>query len=87
MAKLKVVLLLILAVVLADFAIENHQPLPVLRFFTFDLGTLPTFLLAYGSLALGLVAGWLVHSLRLRRKKRQAAAPASTAAQEEQKTT
>lgn len=86
MAKLKVVLLLILAVVLADFAVENTQPPVVIRLFKFDLGTIPTFLLAYISLALGFVLGWLGHSLRIRRKRREAAAAALTAAQEEQKT-
>jgi cell division protein FtsX len=86
MSKLKAVLLVILAAVLVDFAVENSAPPPDLKLFKFALGQFPTFLLAYVCLALGLVVGWTAHVLRMRRKRRQAAAaavPAST--QEEQK--
>ncbi len=83
MSKLKVALLIVLAVILADLAIENTQPHPAIRFFKYELGHLPTYLLAYLSLGLGIVIGWTAHALRIR-KKRRAAALAST--QEEQKT-
>jgi uncharacterized integral membrane protein len=81
MAKFKAVLLVILAAVLVDFAVENTQSPPDIRLFKFVLGHVPTFLLAYGCLALGLVVGWTAHVLRIRTKKREAAsaaAPAST---------
>ena len=58
MRKLKVVLLIILAVVLADFAFENAQPAPAIKLFKFQLGELPSFLLTYLSLAVGVVIGW-----------------------------
>jgi len=83
MAKLKLILLILLAVVLADFAVENAQPLPVLKLFKFELGQLPTFLLAYISLAVGLVIGWVGHVLRIRRKRREA--EAALAAEQQQK--
>jgi uncharacterized integral membrane protein len=72
MSKLKVVWLIILAVVLLDFAMENSQPSPMIKFFKFPLTELPTFLLVYLSLAVGLVLGWFAHAVRLRRKKREA---------------
>jgi uncharacterized integral membrane protein len=85
MRKLKVVLLIILAVVLADFAFENAQPAPAIKLFKFQLGELPSFLLTYLSLAVGVVIGWVAHGLRLRRKRRGAqAAPAALAQQQQQ---
>jgi uncharacterized integral membrane protein len=74
MNKIKVVLLIILAVVLVDFAVENSQPAPPIKVFKFLLGELPTFLLAYISLTVGLAIGWLAHGLRIRRKRREAQA-------------
>ncbi len=75
MNKFKMILLLIVLVVLADFAWENKALQPQeLKLFTFTLGQIPTFLLAYISLALGLIVGWLGHALRIRKKKKQAAA-------------
>lgn len=68
------ILLLIVLVVLADFALENPGPTQELKLFKFTLGQAPTFLLAYGGLVLGLLIGWLSHALRIRKKKRQAAA-------------
>jgi cell division protein FtsX len=86
MSRLKAVFLVILAAVLVAFAVENTQPAPDIKLFKFVLGTLPTFALAYICLALGLIAGWTGHVLRVRRKRRQAAAAAALAlAQEEQK--
>jgi len=73
--KLKMILLLIVLVVLVDFALENKSlPPPELKLFTFSLGQVPVFLLAYIGLAVGLVVGWFGHALRLRKKKKQAAA-------------
>ena len=63
MSKLKVVLLIILAVVLVDFAVENAQPAPAIKLFKFQLGELPSFLLVYLSLAVGVVIGWVAHGL------------------------
>jgi uncharacterized integral membrane protein len=77
MSKLKVVWLIILAVILVDFALENSQPSPMIKFFKFPLTELPTYLLVYLSLAVGVVLGWFAHALRLRRKKRQAQETAS----------
>ncbi|MCX5892130.1 MAG: hypothetical protein NTW80_04010 [Deltaproteobacteria bacterium] len=75
MNKFKMILLLIVLVVLADFAWENKAlPAPELKLFTFTLGQIPTFLLAYISLVLGLIVGWIAHVLRIRKKKRQVAA-------------
>ena len=74
MNKLKLVLLIILVAVLVDFAAENPLPRLELKLFKLSLGQVPTFLLAYISLALGLVMGWVGHVLRIRKKRRQAAA-------------
>ena len=74
MNKLKLVLLIILVAVLVDFAAENPLPRLELKLFKFSLGQVPTFLLAYIGLALGLVLGWVGHALRVRKKRRQAAA-------------
>ena len=76
MNKVKLVLLIILLVVLADFAYENPLPRLELKLFRFSLGHLPTFLLAYVGLALGLVVGWFGHVLRIRKKRRQTPAQA-----------
>ena len=84
MAKLKMILLLILVVVLADFAYENTTPPLELKLFKFTLGQVPTFLLAYIGLALGLMAGWFGHVFRIRKKKRQAATAQEQQAQQSQ---
>ena len=84
MSKLKVVLLIILAVVLVDFAFENAQPAPAIKLFKFQLGELPSFLLTYLSLAVGVVIGWVAHGLRLRRKRREAQAAQAASAQQQQ---
>ena len=84
MSKFKVVLLIILAVVLADFAYENAQPAPAIKLFKFQLGELPSFLVVYLSLAVGVVIGWVAHGLRLRRKRRGAQAAQAASAQQQQ---
>ena len=85
MSRLKVVLLIILAVVLADFAFENAQPAPAIKVFKFQVGELSSFLLIYLSLAVGVVIGWVAHGLRIRRKRREAqAAPAASAQQQQE---
>ena len=84
MSKIKVVLLIILAAGLADFAYENRQPALVIKLFNFQLGELPQFLVIYVSLAVGLVMGWAAHGLRIRRKRWEAqAAPSASAQQQE----
>jgi len=84
MRKIKVVLLIILAVVLVDFAYENRQPALVIKLFKFQLGELPQFLVIYISPAVGVVIGWVAHGLRIRRKRREAqAAPTASAQQQE----
>ena len=84
MRKIKVVLLIILAAVLVDFAYENRQPALVIKLFKFQLGELPQFLVIYISLAVGVVMGWVAHGLRIRRKRRGAqAAPTASAQQQE----
>ena len=84
MRKLKVVLLIILAVVLADFAFENAQPAPAIKLFKFQLGELPSFLVVYISLAVGVVIGWVAHGWRIRRKRREAQAAQAASAQQQQ---
>jgi uncharacterized integral membrane protein len=84
MSKIKVVLLIILVVVLVDFAVENAQPAMAIKLFKFHLGELPLFLTAYISLALGLVLGWLAHGLRIRRKRREIQAAQAASAQQQQ---
>ncbi len=74
MNKFKMILLLIVLVVLVDFALENPAPTQELKLFKFALGQVPTFLLAYGGVVVGLLVGWLGHALRIRKKKKQAAA-------------
>ncbi|MCX5889887.1 MAG: hypothetical protein NTY36_10590 [Deltaproteobacteria bacterium] len=84
MNKFKMILLIIVVVVLVDFAWENIAlPPPKLKLFTFTLGQIPTFLLAYIGLALGWVVGWVGHALRVRKKRRQAEA-AQALSQEQQ---
>jgi len=85
MSKVQAVLLVLLAAVLVDFAVENTLPPPDIKLFKFVLGQVPTFLLAYLCLALGLVVGWTAHMLRVRKKRRKAAAAVLASAQEEQK--
>ena len=85
MSKFKAVLLIILTVVLADFAFENAQPAPAIKLFKFQLGELPSFLLTYLSLAVGVLIGWVAHGLRLRRKRREAQAAQAASAQQQQK--
>jgi len=85
MSKLKLVLLVILAAVLVDFAFENAQPALVIKLFKFQLGELPQFLVVYLSLAVGAVIGWVAHGLRIRRKRREVqAAPTASAQQQQQ---
>lgn len=84
MAKLKLAILLILAVVLVIFAYENSSPLPALTLFKHKLVVIPTYLLAYVSLALGVLIGWIAHGLRIRRKRREAQAILAASAQQRQ---
>jgi uncharacterized integral membrane protein len=84
MRKLKVVLLIVLIVVLVDFAVENAQPAPAIKFFKFQLGELPSFLLIYLSLVVGMLIGWVSHGLRFRRKRREAQAAQAASAQQQQ---
>ena len=84
MSKLKVVLLIVLAVVLVDFAVENAQPALVIKLFKFRLGELPQFLVVYLSLTVGLVIGWVAHGLRIRRVRREAQAAQAASAQQQQ---
>ncbi len=84
MAKLKLAILIILAIVLVDFAVENSQPVPEIKLFKFQLAVIPTYLLAYISLALGLVIGWTAHGLRIRRKRREVHAALAASAQQGQ---
>ena len=84
MSKLKLVLLIILVVVLVDFAVENAQPAPAIKLFKFQLGELPSFLLIYLSLAVGALIGWVAHGLRLRRKRRETQAAQAASAQQQQ---
>jgi len=84
MSKLKVVLLIILAVVLVDFAVENAQPAPAIKLFKFQLAELPTYLLVYLSLVVGAVIGWVAHGLGIRRKRREAQAAQAASAQQQQ---
>jgi len=72
MTKLKGLLLLLLGALVVDFAVENVLPSPNLKLFRFDLGKLPTFLIVYGSCAIGFLGGWLGHALKVKRQKRAA---------------
>ncbi|MEJ2671096.1 MAG: LapA family protein [Deltaproteobacteria bacterium] len=84
MGKLKLVILIIVAAVLVDFAVENAQPVPVIKLFKNQLAIIPTYLLAYISLALGLVIGWTANGLRIRRKRREAESARAALAQQGQ---
>ena len=84
MRKLKVVLLIILAVVLVDFAVENAQPAPAVKLFKFQLAELPTYLLVYLSLVVGVVIGWVAHGLGIRQKRREDQAAQTASAQQQQ---
>ena len=84
MSKIKLVLLIILAVVLVDFAVENAQPALVIKLFKFQLGELPQFLVIYLSLVVGVVIGWVAHGLSRRRKRRREAQAAQTASAQQQ---
>jgi uncharacterized integral membrane protein len=84
MSKLKLVLLILLVVVLVDFAVENAQPAPAIKVFKFQVGELSSFLLIYLSLAAGIVIGWVAHGLRIRRRRREAQAAQAASAQQQQ---
>ena len=84
MSKLKLVLLIILAGVLVDFAVENAQPALVIKLFKFQLAELPTYLLVYLSLVVGAVIGWVAHGLRIRRMRREAQAAQTASAPQQQ---
>ena len=84
MAKLKLAILIILAIVLVDFALENSLPAPMLKLFKYQLVEIPTYLLAYISLVLGLLIGWVAHGLRIRRKRREAQAAQAASTQQRQ---
>jgi len=71
--RLKTVLFVILIAILVDFALENRGSTQDLKLFRFTLGQAPTFLLAYASVAVGLVLGWVGHVFRVRNKRRRAA--------------
>ncbi|MGA7579564.1 MAG: hypothetical protein ACLQUW_09330 [Desulfobaccales bacterium] len=73
MNKLKTVLFVILLAVLVDFALENRGSTQDLKLFGFTLGQAPTYLLAYASVVVGLVLGWVGHAFRARNKRRRAA--------------
>jgi uncharacterized integral membrane protein len=81
MPKFKLVILIILAIVLIDFAVENGQPVPELKLFKQQFAVIPTYLFAYISLVLGLVVGWAACGLRVRRKRLDQAAQAASAQQ------
>ncbi len=83
MSKFKLVLLIVLAVVLAVFAYENKS-VQAIKLFGFQLGELPSFLLVYLSLAVGMGLGWVAHGLRLRRKRREAQVAQAVSAQQQQ---
>jgi len=84
MSKIKLVLLIILAAVLVDFAVENAQPAVAIKLFKFQLGELPQFLVIYISLAVGMVIGWVAHGLKIRRKRREAQAAQTASAQQQE---
>ena len=84
MAKLKLAILIILAIVLVDFAVENSQPVPEIKLFKQQLGVIPTYLLAYISIVVGLVIGWVAHGLRIRRQRRVVQATQAPSAQQGQ---
>jgi uncharacterized integral membrane protein len=84
MSKFKLVLLIILAGVMVDFAVENGQAAPAIKLFKFQLGELPTYLLVYLTLMVGAGIGWLAHGLRIRRKRRAAQAVHPASAQQRQ---
>jgi hypothetical protein len=84
MSKVKLVLLIILAGVMVDFAVENGQLAPAIKLFKFQLGELPTFLLVYLTLGVGVVMGWAGHGLRIRRKRREAQAVQTASAQQQE---
>ncbi len=85
MAKLKLAILIILAIVLVIFAYENSSQTLDLVFFKHKLvEKIPAYLLAYISLALGLVIGWAAHGLRIRKKRREAKVAHAPSAQQRQ---
>jgi uncharacterized integral membrane protein len=83
MSKVKLVILIILGIVLVDFALENSLPSPMLKLFKYELGEIPTYLLTYSSLAVGLVIGWTAHGFRIRRKRREVQAAQAASAQQQ----
>lgn len=74
MNKVKALFLLLLGVLLMDFAVENALPGNPLKLFGFELGRPPIFLLIYACLGLGFLGGWLAHALKVKKRKRAAAA-------------
>jgi uncharacterized integral membrane protein len=84
MRKLKMVMLIIVAVVLAIFAYENRQPAEEIKLFRFQLGEIPQFLVVYLSLVVGAAIGWVGHGLRIRRKRREAHAAQTVSAHQQE---
>jgi uncharacterized integral membrane protein len=84
MSKTKVVLLIVLAAVLVDFAVENAQLAPAIKIFKFQLAELPTYLLVYLTLVVGVGIGWVAHGLRIRRIRREDQAAQAASAQQQQ---
>jgi len=64
--------------------LKNAQPAPAIKTLKFQLGELPSFLLTYLSLAVGVVIGWVAHGWRIRRKRRGAQAAQAASAQQQQ---
>ncbi len=81
MGKFKLVILIMLAIVFIDFAVENGQTVPEIKLFKQQLGVVPTYLLAYISLVLGLIVGWSACGLRVRRKRLDQEGQAASAQQ------
>jgi len=81
MARFKLVLLLLAAVLLVIFAMENRAyPNPPISLLGFAFLPLPHFLIIYTSLTIGFLAGWFAHVLKVKRRRREALAEAQEAA-------
>jgi uncharacterized integral membrane protein len=71
MTKSKGLLLLVLGLLLAIFAMENwHYPSPPVKFLGLAFLPLPQSLIIYSCLLIGFLAGWLAHARKVKRQKK-----------------
>ena len=71
MTKPKALLLLVLALLLLIFAVENlHYPSPPVKLLGLTFLPLPQSLIIYSCFLIGFLAGWLTHARKGKKQKK-----------------